>query len=224
MMPVKNFGDPHPITSIEEGLINYYHAERLCGDNQWECPKCKKRVDADKGLGLSKVPYLLSVNLQRFVYDWQTESAVKLDERVEFPMELDVANFLERPAPAPEGAAGGAEPVSEEGKGPAHTDFGKEREDGSRSSVLMRGRSAVGLLTPGALPYDLYAILIHSGTVAAGHYYAYVMDFASGDWFEFNDSKVTGPLDIAQVERARCRACGRPSCRQSRRRSRTARL
>eukprot|EP01043_Picozoa_sp_COSAG02_P100277 COSAG02_NODE_36361_length_455_cov_1.446629_1_plen_151_part_11 len=150
-MPVTRFGDPHPIASIEEGLHNYYETERLCGDRQWECPKCNKRVSAEKGLSLSKAPYILSVSLQRFVYDWERDRGIKLDDRVEFPMELDVAIFLaETPAPA-----------SEEPK--AHNnDFGASDECAPRRFEM---------------PYDLYAILIHDGTEhhdGTGHYYAFV--------------------------------------------------
>jgi len=39
--------------------------------------------------------------------------------------------------------------------------------------------------------YELYAILIHSGNASGGHYYAYIKDFGSGQWFCFNDQNVT---------------------------------
>ena len=192
MVNVKQFGDPHPIRSIEEGLDNYYTSERLCGDNQYHCEKCNAKVDAEKGVGLSKVPYLLTIDLKRFVYNWETDRAEKLDDRVEFPETLDVAKYLvpyEKLVAESGGATGGG--------GPANTDFGK---DGA--SVLMRGRSAIGLVAPDALNYDLYAILIHSGTVAAGHYYAYIRDFEKDQWFEFNDSSVSGPLSTTQWQQA----------------------
>ena len=191
LVPVKNFGDPYPISSVEEGLRKYYTAERLCGDNQWECPRCKKRVDAMKGLGLTKVPYLLSVNLQRFVFDWEREQAVKLQEKVSFPLELDAAQFLieEQAAAAGGGAAAAGEP--------AHSDFGK---DGT--SVLMRGRSHPTIKVSGKLPYDLFAILVHSGVAGGGHYYAYIRDFTKDEWFEFNDARVTGPLEVSDIEKA----------------------
>jgi ubiquitin C-terminal hydrolase len=34
-------------------------------------------------------------------------------------------------------------------------------------------------------------VLIHSGGVSGGHYYAYIKDLDSGKWFNFNDSNVS---------------------------------
>jgi len=44
----------------------------------------------------------------------------------------------------------------------------------------------------GPFMYELYAILIHSGNASGGHYYAYIKDFITGQWFCFNDQNVTG--------------------------------
>ena len=195
-LPVKQHGDPHAIISIEEGLDNYYKSERLCGDNQWYCERCKTKVDAEKGVALSKVPYLLAVNMQRFIFDWTIDQAVKLNDKVSFPETLDVARYLdETPAPS-DGAAGGAAGAASADE-PGRSDFGK---DGS--SILMRGRSAVGLEAPNVLNYDLYAILVHAGQAAGGHYYAYIRDFEKNQWFKFNDAEVTGPLDSSEWQQA----------------------
>ena len=40
--------------------------------------------------------------------------------------------------------------------------------------------------------YHLHAILVHRGTLNAGHYYAFIRPNVDEDrWFEFNDSRVT---------------------------------
>lgn len=39
--------------------------------------------------------------------------------------------------------------------------------------------------------YELFSIMIHSGSASGGHYYAYIKDFKSGHWFCFNDQNVT---------------------------------
>lgn len=39
--------------------------------------------------------------------------------------------------------------------------------------------------------YELFAIMIHSGSASGGHYYAYIKEFANGEWFCFNDQSVT---------------------------------
>jgi len=41
------------------------------------------------------------------------------------------------------------------------------------------------------LKYELYSMMIHRGGAYGGHYYAYIKDFKTGKWFEFNDSTVT---------------------------------
>ena len=43
----------------------------------------------------------------------------------------------------------------------------------------------------GSLWYELYAVLVHSGGANGGHYYSFVKDMGTGQWGEFNDSKVT---------------------------------
>lgn len=44
---------------------------------------------------------------------------------------------------------------------------------------------------PGPYNYELFAIMIHSGSASGGHYYAYIRDFETGEWFCFNDQTVT---------------------------------
>lgn len=39
--------------------------------------------------------------------------------------------------------------------------------------------------------YELFAIMIHSGSASGGHYYAYIKDFNNGEWYCFNDQTVS---------------------------------
>ena len=39
--------------------------------------------------------------------------------------------------------------------------------------------------------YELFSILIHSGSAMGGHYYAYIRSFQDGKWYNFNDSSVS---------------------------------
>jgi hypothetical protein len=39
--------------------------------------------------------------------------------------------------------------------------------------------------------YELFSIMVHSGSASGGHYYAYSKDFKKGDWFCFNDQSVS---------------------------------
>ena len=43
----------------------------------------------------------------------------------------------------------------------------------------------------GSLLYDLYAVLLHTGSLEKGHYFALIKDVADGSWYRFDDEKVT---------------------------------
>lgn len=43
----------------------------------------------------------------------------------------------------------------------------------------------------GSYNYELFSIMIHSGSASGGHYYAYIKDFRTNEWFCFNDQSVT---------------------------------
>lgn len=44
---------------------------------------------------------------------------------------------------------------------------------------------------PGPFEYELFSIMIHSGSASGGHYYAYIKEFDNGQWYCFNDQSVT---------------------------------
>ena len=39
--------------------------------------------------------------------------------------------------------------------------------------------------------YKLHSVLVHSGGVHGGHYYAYIRPASSGKWLKFDDEKVS---------------------------------
>lgn len=55
-------------------------------------------------------------------------------------------------------------------------------------------------LTQGPYVYELYSVLIHSGSAFGGHYYAYVKSFEDEKWYNFNDSTVT-ELDEEELQK-----------------------
>jgi ubiquitin carboxyl-terminal hydrolase 34 len=56
-------------------------------------------------------------------------------------------------------------------------------------------------LKDGPLVYELYAILVHSGTANAGHYFSYIRIPDNNRWFSFNDERVQeiAPSDIEKT-------------------------
>ena len=53
-----------------------------------------------------------------------------------------------------------------------------------------KNRSAY-MLGKGPYTYELFSIMIHSGSASGGHYYAYIKDFRTQEWLCFNDQSVT---------------------------------
>lgn len=49
--------------------------------------------------------------------------------------------------------------------------------------------------------YELFSIMIHSGSALAGHYYAFIKNLDSGQWLTFNDSSVR-PMSQSELETA----------------------
>lgn len=80
--------------SLEKALAHYLHIERLEGDNQYECSGCMQKVDATKGFRLIKLPRILCFNFNRFTLDYTTFSRVKINDKVTFPLLLNMNPFL----------------------------------------------------------------------------------------------------------------------------------
>jgi ubiquitin carboxyl-terminal hydrolase 47 len=65
-------------------------------------------------------------------------------------------------------------------------------EDQERMKAEQEGGSSVlEYLKSGDYVYNLYSILIHSGSAMGGHYYAYIKSFEDGNWYNFNDGTVS---------------------------------
>ncbi|XP_017301400.1 ubiquitin carboxyl-terminal hydrolase 47-like [Diaphorina citri] len=47
----------------------------------------------------------------------------------------------------------------------------------------------------GPYVYELFSIMIHSGSASGGHYYAYIKNFSTDEWYCFNDQSVTRITD-----------------------------
>ena len=192
MVTIQPFGETENIKSLEEGLGKSFQSEVLDGANQYFCERCNAKKDADKGARLSKVPYIMTVNLKRFDYDWERDCRCKIDGMVTFPFELNMAPFLEpepEPEPEPESEPESAS-AGEASPGPevVNRGFGKDK-----CEILARGASAIRVdeeNPAGALDYELYSILVHSGGALGGHYYSYTKDLKTKRWMHFNDDEI----------------------------------
>ncbi|KAK2527276.1 Usp47 [Columba livia] len=139
---IRPYGSSQAFASVEEALHAFIQPEILDGPNQYFCERCKKKCDARKGLRFLHFPYLLTLQLKRFDFDYTTMHRIKLNDRMTFPEELDMSVFID---------------VEDE------------------SSLL----------------YELFSVMVHSGSAAGGHYYACIKSFSDDQWYSFNDQHVS---------------------------------
>ncbi|KAH8278205.1 hypothetical protein KR044_002424 [Drosophila immigrans] len=218
-LPVRPFGSSSAYGSIEEALRAFVQPETLDGNNQYLCEKCKKKCDAHKGLHFKSFPYILTLHLKRFDFDYQTMHRIKLNDRVTFPQRLNLNSFVNRTpvhceqyqmngsssttvddcSTADSGSAMEEDNLSS-GVGTTasssqHENDMNDEDEGIDMSSSTTGKS--GHMDqrlkqePGPYHYELFAIMIHSGSASGGHYYAYIKEFENHDWFSFNDQNVS---------------------------------
>jgi ubiquitin carboxyl-terminal hydrolase 8 len=80
-----------PVT-VFECLQAFLAPEKLSGDDQWKCPKCKVKRDASKTLAIVKLPTVLLIHFKRFSFNGPFRD--KLETAVDFPVrELNLAGY-----------------------------------------------------------------------------------------------------------------------------------
>lgn len=79
--------------SIKESLEAYVEGEMLEGDNAFYCEKCEKKVAAHMRCCIKRLPNTLFIILKRFEFNLDTLAKYKLNDYVEFPMELDMYQY-----------------------------------------------------------------------------------------------------------------------------------
>ncbi|XP_043561609.1 ubiquitin carboxyl-terminal hydrolase 47 isoform X3 [Chiloscyllium plagiosum] len=195
---IRPYGSNLAFNSVEEALQAFVQPETLDGPNQYFCERCKKKCDARKGLKFLHFPYLLTLQLKRFDFDYTTMHRIKLNDRMTFPAELDMSPFIdveEEKSPQTESCTdSGAE-----NEGSCHSD--QMSNDFSNDDVVDEGiclennsggeKSLKAGNEKGAWIYELFSVMVHSGSAAGGHYYACIKSFSDGQWYSFNDQHVS---------------------------------
>ncbi|XP_062203185.1 ubiquitin C-terminal hydrolase 13-like isoform X2 [Phragmites australis] len=125
----------------------YVEVERLEGDNKYHAEQYGLQ-DAKKGVLFLDFPPVLQLQLKRFEYDYMRDTMVKINDRYEFPLQLDL-----------------------------------DRDNG-KYLTPDADRSIRNL-------YTLHSVLVHSGGVHGGHYYAFIRPTLSDQWYKFDDERVT---------------------------------
>ncbi|KAL9551745.1 hypothetical protein MBANPS3_004101 [Mucor bainieri] len=140
---------------LKESFEEYIGEELLEKENRYMA-EGHGLQDAKKGVIFEAFPPVLQIQLKRFDYDMHKDAMVKINDRHEFPAEIDLQ--------------------------PYHV----SREEQSQSQQNS------------SLKYILHGVLVHSGSITSGHYFAFVRPTKEGQWFKFNDERVT-PATLDEV-------------------------
>ncbi|KAG0226956.1 hypothetical protein BGW42_003276 [Actinomortierella wolfii] len=133
--------------TLHDSFKNYIEEEILDGDNKYMA-EGHGLQDARKGVIFESLPPVLHLQLKRFEYDIERDMMVKINDRHEFPLEIDLAEFVAD---------------------------GEEKQKAG----------------PNGYVYSLHGVLVHSGDLHGGHYFALLKPERDGKWFKFDDDRVT---------------------------------
>jgi ubiquitin carboxyl-terminal hydrolase 40 len=81
------------IQGVNESLENMFQKEMFNGDNQLTCDKCEEKTDSAKYLRIARLPPVLTFSLKRFDLDYATWTRKKVNQRFEFPLEVDMYKY-----------------------------------------------------------------------------------------------------------------------------------
>lgn len=192
-LQVQNQGD------LVSSLATYTTHELLTDGNEVYCENCDDKKDASRGVVVRQLPPILVFALNRFEFDYQLMDRKKVTEAFEFPLVLDMREFVaggefDGARAAAEGrvrAAGAVESKDEDD--PAAAEAAAKLQAAKAGMVWLsqleteEGRK-IASATSASLHdvehvYDLFCVIIHSGDAHHGHYYAYIRDtLGEGKW------------------------------------------
>lgn len=125
--------------NVYESFDDYCSVETLEKDNQYAAGEYGLQ-DAIKGVKFDNLPPVLHLQLKRYDYNWEHNVEIKVNDRYEFPLDLDLSKYVEQ---------------------------------------------------QGEWKYALHGVLVHSGDLNIGHYYALIKPEQNSGWFKFDDDRVT---------------------------------
>jgi len=140
------------MNNLYESFKDYVAVEKLEGEGKYHA-KGYGLQDAEQGIVFQSFPPVLHLQLKRFEYDIQRDAMVKINDRHEFPFEIDLDGFLDASA------------------------------DRSQPWV-----------------YKLFAVLVHSGDMHGGQYFALIKPDRESRWLKFDDDRVTPVTDKEVLE------------------------
>lgn len=65
----------------------------LEGENAYFCEQCGRKVNAIKRMSIKRLPPQLILVLKRFEFDFDSMAKVKVNDKCEFPFDLDMLPY-----------------------------------------------------------------------------------------------------------------------------------
>lgn len=154
-------------------LTHYTRAEHLAQEDAWRCPQCQRYMPVIKTLGLWSLPDILVIHLKRFRQQAKGRTSTKLTTMVEFPLnDFDMTPHLVR------------RNTTCDMPSPSHSSLNQPLSPRKKHSKTQP--------MPIDNTYDLYAVCYHHGDdLETGHYTAACKNPYDGQWYKFDDSRVT---------------------------------
>ncbi|XP_052096420.1 ubiquitin carboxyl-terminal hydrolase 8-like [Mytilus californianus] len=82
--------------TLNDCLRQFLKEERMTGSSRWRCPRCKVDRDSVKKIDIWKLPRILLIGLNRFVYEGQWRQ--KISSYVDFPVQnLNLDSVVQSP-------------------------------------------------------------------------------------------------------------------------------
>lgn len=191
--------------AIQDCFDQFELPEQLGEENAWYCSKCKEHQRATKKMEIYKAPPILLLHFKRFKSGNSLYKKGKITEKVEFPIEdLDISEYVinhELPTDYPvETLAPNFTALDQtQPTGDASSELNVEKmnlekdEAESIKSSDTQGKMIVEGATKvkSGLLYDLFAVVNHYGNLGFGHYTAFAKNHKDGQWYNFDDSRVS---------------------------------
>ena len=153
--------------NLEEALDAYVKAVILEGDNKYYIDKYKTKISIKRSNSLKTLGNVVIIHLKRFEYDFLTFNNRKLNNYLKFPSKINFKKWTR-----------------------IYLRANSNNNDINKESLNIKEEEKLNLLDDN-MDYILTGVLVHSGyKLQSGHYFSYIMDQETGNWYEFNDDRI----------------------------------
>ena len=189
---VRNLSDVH------EALAAYFASELMDGENKIQCEVCCEKKTTLRRTVMGTVPNTLVLHLKRFDLDYETFETVKLNNRLDFPLDINVLRYTKEGIESEERRVA-KEAAEKESHTPEHSPGSSPRNSAPNSPSLRRANSIrlehdidIEEPDPDDYEYELQGVVVHAGIAGGGHYYSFARDADHPDnWYRFDDDDVS---------------------------------